>query len=82
MIRLHRLHSNEEFVISADLIETMESRPDTTIQLLSGRRFVVADSLDEVIAKVVEFRAQAGGNFVPAMRTLNSDGGTTDTRAA
>ncbi len=58
MIRLNRLHGAGEFVINADLIETMEACPDTTIQLMTRRRFVVQDSIDEVIAKIVEYRAR------------------------
>ncbi len=43
-------------VINADLIETIEARPDTTITLVTRRKFVVADPLDEVVEKVLAYR--------------------------
>jgi flagellar protein FlbD len=56
VIQLSRLHGNGSIVINADLIETMEACPDTTITLMTKRKFVVAETLEEVIARVVEFR--------------------------
>lgn len=54
IIRVHRL-DGKEFVVNADLIETVESTPDTVLSLVSGRKLVVAESVDEVIERVVAF---------------------------
>lgn len=43
--------------LNADLLESIESTPDTVITLVDGRRIVVADSPDEIAERIVEFRA-------------------------
>jgi len=55
MIRLKKLNG-EEVVVNAELIETVEARPDTTISLTTGNKIVVRDSVLEVIEKVREYR--------------------------
>jgi len=55
MIRLKKLNG-EEVVINAELIETVEARPDTTISLTTGNKIVVKDSVLRVIEKVREYR--------------------------
>jgi flagellar protein FlbD len=55
MITLTKLHG-EPIVINADLIEYIESTPDTMIATTPGRRFMVKETVDEVIARVVEYR--------------------------
>ncbi len=42
--------------LNPDLISWIDVTPDTTISLLGGDRIIVRESLDEVIAKIVEFR--------------------------
>lgn len=65
IIRVHRL-DGKEFVVNADLIETVESTPDTVISLVSGRKLVVAESVEDVIQRVVEFnRSRAVTGRVP-----------------
>jgi flagellar protein FlbD len=61
MIKLHRLNG-QEVVVNAELIETMESHPDTMIQLSNGNRYVVKESVSEVMQHVLEYRraVQAG----------------------
>ncbi|HEY8425799.1 MAG TPA: flagellar FlbD family protein [Limnochordales bacterium] len=54
IIRVHRL-DGKEFVVNADLIETVESTPDTVLSLVSGRKLVVAESVEEIIERVVAF---------------------------
>lgn len=58
MIKLTKLNknNNETFILNCELIETIEERPDTTIRLLNGKHFVVAESSAEVITKVVAFK--------------------------
>lgn len=57
MIKVHRLNQSE-FVINADLIETVEGTPDTVVILTTGKQFVVLESVDSVIDKVIYFRAR------------------------
>ncbi len=58
MITLTKLdkNRNETFVLNCDLIEIIEERPDTTIRLVNGKHFVVAESSAEVIEKVIAFK--------------------------
>jgi len=55
MIRVTRLN-NTELVINADLIELVESIPETMITLTTGRKIMVRDTIDSVISRVAEFK--------------------------
>lgn len=55
MIKLTRL-DGEAFVLNADLIRYVEQRPDTFITLTSGDRIVVAESMDDVIDRAVQYQ--------------------------
>ncbi|MFO8076237.1 MAG: flagellar FlbD family protein [Actinomycetota bacterium] len=56
MILVHRL-KGEPFVVNADLIETVETTPDTLLRLVDGRRVAVAETPAEITARVIDFRA-------------------------
>ncbi|MBO9533301.1 MAG: flagellar FlbD family protein [Solirubrobacteraceae bacterium] len=61
MITLHRLgRESSEVVLNADLICTVEAHPDTVLTLVTGARIVVEESPTEVIAAVLEWRAEIG----------------------
>lgn len=55
MIKLEKLNGTL-VVLNAELIESVESAPDTVINLATGNRFLVKNSVEEVIAKVVEYK--------------------------
>jgi len=55
MIQLTRLN-RLPLVLNSDLIEYIEITPDTVIAMTSGLKFMVLESADEVIEKVVDFR--------------------------
>ncbi|MDA1053690.1 MAG: flagellar FlbD family protein [Planctomycetota bacterium] len=55
MIKLTRL-DGEQFVLNADLIRYVESRPDTFITLTSGERLVVTETMDEVLDRAVRYQ--------------------------
>ncbi len=55
MIKLHKLNG-AEIIINAELIESLEATPDTVLNLATGNRFVVKDSVQEVVDKVVEYK--------------------------
>jgi flagellar protein FlbD len=54
LITLTRLNGSP-FVINAELIRTIEERPDTTIVLISGETFIVREKMNEVVARAVEY---------------------------
>jgi flagellar protein FlbD len=55
MIRLTRIN-HVPLVLNSDLIEHIEVTPDTVIALTSGQKFMVRESADEVIERVIDFR--------------------------
>ena len=57
MIRLTRIN-HVPLILNADLIEHIETTPDTVISMVGGQKFVVLESTDEVIGKVIEFRRE------------------------
>jgi flagellar protein FlbD len=66
MIRLHRLNG-QEFVVNAELIESLDGHPDTVIVLATGNRFVVRESVTEVVGRIVEYRqtVYVGASYLP-----------------
>lgn len=54
MIRVTRLNG-EEFIVNAELIRFIESRPDTFITLTTEDRFVVRESGEEVVRRAIEY---------------------------
>lgn len=54
MIKLTKLNG-EEFVVNADLIRFVESRPDTYITLINDDRLIVRESMCEVVRRCIAF---------------------------
>jgi len=54
LITLTRLNGRP-FVVNAELIRTIEERPDTTIVLVNGDTFIVKEKMQEVVARAVEY---------------------------
>ena len=54
MISVTRLNG-KSIVVNADLIRTIESNPDTTIQLVNGERIIVRESMREVVRLAIEY---------------------------
>jgi flagellar protein FlbD len=57
MILLSRLNGTE-LGLNADLIERVESTPDTVLTLIDGTKYVVSEPVREVVARIIEFRAR------------------------
>lgn len=57
MIPLTRLN-NEQIALNADLIQWIESSPDTVITLITGEKIVVRESCEQVSALVLALRRQ------------------------
>ncbi len=73
------------FALNPDLIERVEQTPDTVITLVDGAKFVVRESVDEIVFRVRESKAaiiamshlleteqRADGH--PALRLVPHDG--------
>jgi flagellar protein FlbD len=57
MIVLTRLNG-PSFALNPDLIERIDANPDTVVTLVGGIKYVVAESLDELLAKVRDYRGE------------------------
>ena len=85
MILLRRINGSE-LGVNADLIERVESTPDTVLTLVDGTKYVVAEPAGEVVARIIDFRArilaaaesfaehEAGDRQIPLRLVDDSDG--------
>jgi flagellar protein FlbD len=55
MIRLTRLN-HVPMIINADLIEHIDMTPDTVVTLTSGQKFMVLETAEEVVDRVIVYR--------------------------
>ncbi len=55
MIQLTRINKLP-LVLNADLIEQIETTPDTVIHLTNGQKLMVLETAQEVVRRVVEYR--------------------------
>jgi flagellar protein FlbD len=55
MIALQKLNG-ASFVLNADLIESIESTPDTVVSLVSGKKMVIRNSVEDVVRKAVKYK--------------------------
>jgi len=55
LITLTRLNQ-VEVVINCDLIESIESTPDTIVTLTTSKKLSVRESVDDVVSKVVAYK--------------------------
>ena len=56
MISVTRLNG-ERFALNPDLIERVEAHPDTVAFLIDGTKYVVKETVDEVLTEIREYRA-------------------------
>jgi flagellar protein FlbD len=73
MIRLTRL-DGEPFILNAELIRYVESRPDTFITLTSGERVIVRETMDEVVERTIAY--QQAKHLIPLPYSRGAGGGT------
>lgn len=55
MMKLTRFDGSE-IVVNVDQVEFIEGTPDTVISLMSSRKILVRESVDEVISKAVAYK--------------------------
>lgn len=57
MIVVTRLNG-PALAVNPDLVQRIEATPDTVITLVDGTKYIVEESLDDVISSVLDFRAK------------------------
>ena len=55
MVAITKLNGHP-MVINSDLIEVMEATPDTTITMTTGRIVIAKEPVEEIIARVIEYK--------------------------
>lgn len=55
MIKITGL-DNKEFIINSDHIEKLEQIPESVVTLTNGHKYLVKESNDEIIKKVIEYK--------------------------
>lgn len=55
MIKVTTL-DNRQIAVNADLIERLEHVPETVITLVSGKKFMVKETMDEIMEMVIQYR--------------------------
>ena len=55
MITVTRIN-DKEITLNADLIEYAEKTPDTIVTLTTGKKYIIKESVQEVIEMVLEYR--------------------------
>lgn len=58
MIALSHFGDGKRIALNVDLIEKIEETPDTVITLTNGARYLVQESIDEIIEKSLAARAE------------------------
>jgi flagellar protein FlbD len=76
MITVTKLN-HTALILNSDLMEHIEITPDTVITLTSGQKFMVLESAQEIVDKVIAFRKSLFGKeaFSPAAGEPPSHGG-------
>ena len=59
MIEVMRL-DGKIYWVNPHMIESMESTPDLTLTMLSGKKLIVRNSPEELIQKIIEYRQKIG----------------------
>ena len=70
MVQLTKLNGTA-MVLNSDLIKTAEAAPDTMLTLINGEKLIVRESIDEVVAAVLTYRARLLGTVAQRMPDLN-----------
>ena len=64
MIKVTKL-DGREVVVNADLIEFLESTPETIISTTTGKKIVVKEKVEEVVRRIMDFRRRISSVVKP-----------------
>ena len=60
MIQLTKFNSDSrkkgEFILNAEIIQTIEETPDTVITLINGEKLIVEEPMEEIVRRVMKYR--------------------------
>ncbi len=77
MIVLTRLNDSQ-FAVNPDLIERILANPDTTLVMVDGAKYIVTESMGEVIELITQYRAEIirVARGVPPTESVRLNAGT------
>jgi len=61
MIEVNPLNGSK-FILNSNHIEKIEEIPETVITLINGKKYLVKESSNEIVDKVIEFRLKYWAN--------------------
>ena len=67
MISLTRLNQ-ASFVLNSDLIEYIEGTSDTVVALTTGAKYLVCESSEEIVCRIVAFRRSLAASLPAVIR--------------
>ena len=50
--------NDRDIIVNCDLIELIESTPDTTLTTTTGKKILIRDTVEEVVNKVVAYKGR------------------------
>lgn len=56
MIKLTRINKVDKFWINENQIEYLEETPDTILTMVSGRKYAVSETAEEIAAQIMRVR--------------------------
>ena len=60
MVKITKFNG-KEIMINSDLIEFIETTPDTIITLTTGKKVIVKDKVEDIIEEIVKFKKKIYG---------------------
>ncbi len=66
MITVSRL-DGKEFVLNSDIIEYIETTPDTIITLTTGKKIIIKESVDDVIDKIIQYKQKIYYQYIQSV---------------
>jgi flagellar protein FlbD len=64
VIAVTRLNG-QQFIVNAELVELVESTPDTIISLTTGKKFMVKETVENIVDQIIQYRRQVSPFFDP-----------------
>ncbi|PCJ21116.1 MAG: flagellar protein [Candidatus Cloacimonadota bacterium] len=73
MICVHKLNKKktDRYFLNAEFIQIVESTPDTMISLTTGEKYLVSESIEEVVEKIIEYKRLIQSRFNSVNRSVN-----------
>jgi flagellar protein FlbD len=54
--------NGKEILLNNSLIETIEETPDTVVTLTTGKKYIVKESVQELLSRIIEFKKKINNN--------------------